>query len=313
MEPSLDPTASPIMITMIPSKEPTVNNRFSDDALSPSVTPSVAPSVAASEGMESTEEPIATTSSDSMSETQSVNEEQFVVQGVESVDSNLVSNPGADATTFYVFIACGVLITFGAVICCFGIFVHFSTKRNRLKYHNRIVLPHHGPPAPIPPALINVRTLSGDSVVVASDRMATQYPIPKVPSPEPDGYTMDIFTAPTGSLNPILQQEHVNDVEVEQNVDPELDNIVSPRQSVPPNVNVDMDGNESIGSVPESQGDEDFDLTSFSSSSDNPRDGDDIQTADTVSDASSAGDEVYGNGETLECKSRGSTRCEWDS
>merc|ERR550525_592527 len=298
MEPSLDPTASPIMITMIPSKEPTVNNRFSDDALSPSVTPSVAPSVAASEGMESTEEPIATTSSDSMSETQSVNEEQFVVQGVESVDSNLVSNPGADATTFYVFIACGVLITLGALICCFGIFVHFSTKRKHLKYHQRPELPHHGPPAPGPPALVDVRTLSGDSVVTR-DRMAAQYPIPKVPSPEPDGFTMDIFTAPTGSLNPILQQENVENVEVEQNVDPELDNIVSPRQSVAPNVNVNVDGDESIGSVPESHGDEEWDLTSCSSSSDDHRDGNDIETADTVSDASSAGSEVYGNGETL--------------
>merc|ERR1712242_313084 len=165
-------------------------------------------------------------------------------------------------------IACGVLIIFGAVICCFGIFVHFATKRNSLKYghcHNnsRSALPHHGqqglhgPPAPAKPALSNVHTMSG---------LSGHYPMNQVASPEPDGFTMDIFTAPTGSLNPILQ-EKVGDLKVESNGDPELDDIVSPRMCLPPNVKVD--GNESNSSAPESDGDEEWDLSSCSSSTAN--------------------------------------------
>merc|ERR1712141_206795 len=67
---------------------------------------------------------------------------------------------------------------------------------------------------------------------------------------------MDLYTAPNGSLNPILQQ-NVLDVEVEENGDPELDDIVSPRLNA-----AVSDHEDSV----HSNENEDWELTSCSTS-----------------------------------------------
>ena len=85
--------------------------------------------------------------------------------------------------------------------------------------------------------------------------------------------------------DPILQESAV-DVEVEQNADPELDDIVSPRLNVMPN------DNESVISVPDSDGDEEWELTSCSTST--APDGDDGRTEWVESEALSVVDGVDG-------------------
>ncbi len=108
---------------------------------------------------------------------------------------------GEDAATFYVFMACGVLIVLGAAICCFGIFVHFTTKKQNLRYRSHSVLRHHGPPRP---ALSAVNTLSVDPTVAPmAGPMAGQPPMPRMVPPERDGFALHLFTAPTGSLSVI--------------------------------------------------------------------------------------------------------------
>ena len=233
--PSIEPTSAP---TTSPTMEPTVDpidvdNGFdvdddvnqtpspetpteSDlDTLSPTIsnmetpteTPTVAPTMAPSVSTKTLTVPTTPT-------LQMENEQELVVQGVAS-QNVIESVDNGDAATFYVFIACGVLIIFGAVICCFGIFVHFATKRNNLKYghcqnQSRSVLQHHGlhgPPAPAKPALANVRTMSNDSQFGA---VAGHYSVNKVPSPEPDGFAMDIFTAPTGPHSMSLSCHVIN-------------------------------------------------------------------------------------------------------
>merc|ERR1712083_221939 len=121
----------------------------------------------------------------------------------------------------------------------------------------------HGPPAPhcvLP--LSNVNTLSADS------RMTGLGGLPPVGhsmhrSPEQDGFAMELYTAPSGSLNPILQQ-NVLDVEVEENGDPELDDIVSPRLNVVENANADSA--RTPPDTPQSDENEDWELTSCSTS-----------------------------------------------
>jgi len=240
--PSLDPTVPPSMSpTTSPSAKPT------ESPLAPTLRPTAAPTtnrVAAGSGpgsfVETKHQPLA-------------------VRGA------VPEAVGGDAATFYVFIGCGVLIVLGSAICCFGIAVHFNTKKNTLRYHVHSALPRHGPPAPAmalrPPVLSNVQTMSADSMVAP-------FPNPMdavTASPERDGFALDLFTAPTGSLNPILQ-EKAGDVEVEQNADPELDDIVSPRL------------NEQTPSAPDCDDEEEWELTSCSTSTAPDGIGDEIET-----------------------------------
>merc|ERR1712141_117502 len=74
---------------------------------------------------------------------------------------------------------------------------------------------------------------------------------------------MDLYTAPNGSLNPILQQ-NVLDVEVEDNGDPELDDIVSPRLNAA--VSDHEDSVRTPPDTPHSDENEDWELTSCSTS-----------------------------------------------
>ncbi len=70
---------------------------------------------------------------------------------------------------------------------------------------------------------------------------------------------------------------------MEENVDPELDDIVSPR------LNAMADCNESVSSAPHSDGDEEWELTSCSTST--APDGDDGRTEWVESEAPSAVDD----------------------
>lgn len=94
----------------------------------------------------------------------------------------------------------------------------------------------------------------------------------------------------------------MGDLKVESNGDPELDDIVSPRMSLPPNVAVHIDGNESDSSAPESDGDDEWDLTSCSTSTATAPGGDNRNIEDLHEDPQSVSevDEVYGTGESVD-------------